>query len=310
MAGNAACGFGGKRRRHSYLIILAGVLCMAQLVSCGEKPRQPAKDARVSWAGVRSSSYGIKPFPKADEWISVAGEMEAKYPGSVGSYVWIVGTVSGNRTKYSCTLNFPLDEKIEGVNPFPVDQNEDFLDMCDRMGYAVWLQVEPGDCDLPALAAATMRRYKHHPSVRGFGVDVEWFHPAGTDGYGVAITDDLAAEIDRAVKGVDKRYNFFLKHWDADWMPPTYRSDIVFVNDSQGHYSLESMKEEFAAWTEAFHPNPVMFQIGYEADEDLWKTLDDPARDLGEFLSGGLPIGQKIGIIWVDFTLRKVSSSL
>lgn len=270
----------------------------------------PKAGARVQYAGLRCSTYGIKPYPSVATWDAYAAKMEELYPGSVGSYVWIVGYVTGNGAKRTCTINYPLSKVVEGVNQFPVDGNEAFLKMADEKGYAVWLQVEPGDCDLAALAEETMKLYAKHPSVRGFGVDVEWYKPHGTDGFGVAITDELAADIDRRIKAVDKRFNFFLKHWDEDWMPPTYRSDIVFVNDSQYHGDLDSMKKEFADWSARFHPNPVMFQIGYQSDDKLWKTFPNPAKDLGDFLAADIPVDQSVGIVWVDFTLRSVMEGL
>lgn len=289
-------------------LILGGII-LASMASCGPTARVPGRDAPVSWAGMRASSYGISPFPEGKTWISWAGRVEALYPGSVGTFVWIVGNVTGNGPKRFCTLNFPLDRRVEGVRDFPLDQNEDFLSMCDRAGYAVWLQVEPGDSDLPALAEAVMERYRSHPSVRGFGVDVEWYRPAGTGGAGQPLGDDLARELDRRVKAVDRRFSVFLKHWDAAWLPPTYRSDLIFVNDSQGHESLSSMKGEFASWAARFYPNPVMFQIGYPADQRLWGGFSDPVRELGNYLVAGLRPGQEIGIVWVDFTLRSVMES-
>lgn len=277
---------------------------LGALSSCGPLARQPNPEAQIQYAGLRSSTYGIKPFPSIASWDTYARKMASNYPGSVGAYVWIVGYVSGNGAKKTCTINFPLNKPVEGVNQFPLDENEAFLTMADEKGYAVWLQVEPGDCDLPALAEETMRRYAHHPSVRGFGVDVEWYQPTGTNGYGVAISDSLARDIDQRVKAVDKRLNFFLKHWDAAWMPPSYRSDIIFVNDSQFHDNLDTMNKEFTDWSAAFYPNMVMFQIGYDSDQDLWSSFKDPLKDLGLHVSSEVPAEQKIGVIWVDFTLR------
>ncbi len=289
-------------------IFMFFTLFLATMLSCKQSNtvRSPAKDATVEWAGLRSSTYGIKPFPSNDEWESYVQEMETFYPGSVGTFVWIVGYVTGNGKNRTCTLNFPLDTSIDGVVTFPIDENEEFLTQCDAKGYAVWLQVEPGNCDIASLAEAVMKRYAHHPSVRGFGIDVEWYYPHNTDGYGIPITDELAQQIDTGIKKIDKRFNFFLKHWDATWMPPHYRSDIIFVNDSQGHFSLSSMKQEFDSWAKAFYPNTIMYQIGYESDKDLWKVYEKPPLDLGTYLLTDLPAKQEAGIIWVDFTLRSV----
>ncbi|MCD1654042.1 hypothetical protein K7J14_04930 [Treponema zuelzerae] len=288
-------------------LVFLGFLCAFSGSQIRDRARMPESGARVHFAGLRASNYGIKPFPDNELWDLYAAEMEELYPGSVGSFVWIAGTVTGTPSNRICTVNYPLGNKAAGVNDFPVDMNADFLELCDRRGYAVWIQVEPGDtADLAALAEETMKLYKHHPSVRGFGVDVEWYKSAGTDGWGTAITDDLAKDIDRRIKKVDKRFSLFLKHWDPAWMPPTYRSDIIFVNDSQYNGSLEAMKETFDAWSRHFYPNPVMYQIGYESDEHYWGALENPLKDLGMHLAAGLPDDQSLSIIWVDFTLRKM----
>ena len=263
------------------------------------------KTAKVTWAGCRCSTYGIKPFPSAEEWDTYVTRMASEYEGSIPTFVWIVGYVSGNGDVQSCTINFPIEEKIQGVVTFPYDENEDFLTMCDEKGYSVWLQVEPGDCDVVSLAKATMERYKNHKSVKGFGVDVEWHKTYDTEGYGTKITDELAQQLDEAIKSVDPRFTLFLKHWDINWMPDEYRSDIIFVNDSQQFKSLEAMKKLFDGWARWFYPNAVLFQIGYEADYNLWRKLDNPKKDLGDYLAEDIPDDQHVGIIWVDFTLKQ-----
>lgn len=236
--------------------------------------------------------------------------MEALYPGSVGTFVWIVGSVNGSPGNQNCLLNFPLGEAVPGAVGFPLDENEAFLRLADERGYDVWLQVEPGDADLVALAGATMKRYRSHPSVKGFGVDVEWYRTKDTDGRGTRVSDALAQGLVDRVRSINPNYGVFLKHWDPLWMPPTARDGLVFVDDSQGHESLESMRAEFQAWATAFRPSPVLFQIGYESDQDLWGSYPNPVQDLGNFLTEGLPAGQSVGIVWVDFTLRGVMGDL
>ncbi|MBO4704316.1 MAG: hypothetical protein J5647_01115 [Spirochaetaceae bacterium] len=287
------------------VVIVVGVVVLLVFNNTG-KPVLPPKTVPVAYAGVRCSTYGIDPFPSVSEWDKYAEHMQSGFEGSSGSYVWIVGYVEGNGVKKQCVLNFPIDTKIEYVTDFPMDMNEEFLTMADEKGYSVWLQVEPGDADIVELAGAVMRHYKNHKSVKGFGIDVEWYHPWGTDGYGVPLTDEIAEQIDKKIKKIDKRFNYFVKHWDEEWLPPTYRSDMIFVNDSQGHRSLQSMKHEFDSWAEHFAPNPVMYQIGYPADKRIWSTFDKPEYELGEYLAKGAGENQNVGIIWVDFSLREV----
>lgn len=301
--------------RNKVVVVLLTLLLLFGAVSCKKGEKEPEVDygpsiplektAPVTWAGCRSSSYGIKPFPNIEEWDTYVSRMASEYEGSIPTFVWIVGEVSGNGDVQSCILNFPLEEKINLVSDFPYDSNEDFLKLCDEKGYSVWLQVEPGDCDIVALAKATMEHYKNHKSVKGFGVDVEWYKTYNTDGYGTAIDDEMAQRLDEAVKSVDPRFTVFLKHWDSRWMPKTYRSDIVFINDSQQFSSLESMQNFFEGWADLFYPNPVMFQIGYEADQRVWRKLDNPKKDLGDALVQNVSEDQHVGIIWVDFTLKQ-----
>ncbi len=300
------------------LAVLCALACVALGIAAfallrgearGVPVRKPARGSPVAYAGLRASTYGIVPFPEIAEWDSYARSMEEAFPGSVGSFVWIVGNVNGNAGRQSCTLNFPLERPIPLASGFPVDGNEAFLELCDRRGYSVWLQVEPGDSDPVALCRAVLERYRGHPSVRGFGLDVEWYGTAGTDGWGTAIGDGLARRLVKAARSVDRRYEVFLKHWDADWMPPTEREGIVFVNDSQGHESLDSMKAEFAAWSRRFAPSPVAFQIGYGADRRIWGAMADPVSELGLALAEGAAPGQEVSVVWVDFTLRPVMAA-
>lgn len=293
--------------RRSLAAVLTAVLAITGcLGSPGGGARKPASSAPIAYGGLRASPYGIVPYPAVEEWDAYAQRMEAFFPGSVGSFVWILGTVNGNAGRQTCSLNFPLEGDIPMATDFPLDENEAFLALCDRRGYSVWLQVEPGDADPVELCRAVLLRYRDHPSVRGFGVDVEWYKTAGTDGWGTAVSDDLARRLVAAARSVRPRYEVFLKHWDPLWMPPSEREGLVFANDSQGHESLDSMRSEFSRWAAAFAPSPVIYQIGYEADRALWGGFPDPVRDLGSLLARDLPAGQELSVVWVDFTLRSV----
>ena len=296
------------------LVILGGAALMAGIISCcTNAPNSTATGEHIAtkgdveWAGCRSSEYGIDPFPSASKWVSYVNKMSSYYEGSNGALIWIVGTVS--EKDWTCRLNFPGKSSSQDIHFSDKDENEVALTAFDKAGFSVWLQVEPGNCDLEELAQLVMNRYKSHPCVKGFGVDVEWHKPANTRGYGTKLSDSDAQKVDEAVKQINPNYSVFVKHWDSRWLPKTYRSDMIFVNDSQQFSSLEQMQEDFQDWANNYAPNGVMFQIGYEADEWLWgkKTFSNPARDLGAYLIEGLEQnGQKRGIIWVDFTLTDV----
>ena len=304
------------------LVILGGAALMAGIISCctnapNSTGEYIAAKGDVEWAGCRSSEYGIDPFPTASKWVSYVNKMSGYYEGSNGALIWIVGTIredKNNKKKNYCKLNFPqpstdLDTTDIIFSHDDEDENEEALTAFDKAGFSVWLQIEPGDADLVTLATIVMNKYKSHPCVKGFGIDVEWLQPAGTRGYGTKLSDSYAKKVDEAVKKINPDYSVFVKHWDSRWLPPTYRSDMIFVNDSQQFGSLEEMQEDFQDWANHYAPNGVMFQIGYEADKALWGTnvFKNPAGNLGAYLIEGLEQnGQKRGIIWVDFTLTDV----
>ena len=88
-------------------------------------------------------------------------------------------------------------------------------------------------------------------------------------------------------------------------MPPTYRGDIIFVDDSQMLQNFEAMLDEFVNyWSGYFEPNMVFFQIGYNSDKPWWNILDDPPLDIGDAIAQN--ISQDCGVFWVDFTLEDV----
>jgi hypothetical protein len=278
-------------------------------VSCARPPAGPAPTVaappaapRVVLAGVRSSAYGIKPFPEPAEWIKAITTMADHYPGSSPVAVWIVGRFNRPRT---CRLEFP-----GGGRAFPdvlfedVDKHERYLEAFDRAGIKVFLQVEPAHADMKTLIDLVLGRYGKHRSVVGFGVDVEWYREADRPEWGVPVDDPTGRRWEACVKAHDPSYRLFIKHWDQRWLCPAYRGDIVFVDDSQIVESAERLVREFEAWGKSFYPNTVMFQIGYPSDRPWWSQMPVPPKSLGQAIAA--VIEQECGIIWVDFTLREV----
>jgi hypothetical protein len=232
-------------------------------------------------------------------WVSVGERMAAAFPGSRPQAIWIVGDFAGKGT----ILRFPGTYSEPDVNYSLKDANEDALTLFDEAGLDVWLQVEPGDADVASLIHIVMGRYGHHPSVIGFGVDVEWFRSDGTP-EGEPITDELAAEWVSAIRARDPADRLFLKHWEQAMMPPTVRDGILFVDDSQQFRSLDAMVDEFADWAAAFAPAPSAFQYGYPADKDWWSELDDPPADIGRAILAAAPTTE--ALYWVDFTVLEL----
>jgi hypothetical protein len=279
---------------------------------CAEKPAEkvvppqapPVGPAKVVYAGVRSSKYGLKPFPEPAAWEKAIGAMTAYFPGSTPCGIWIVGTMA--KTPRFAHLEFPSDGKsFPNVEFEEADKHERYLSEFDRAGIKVFLQVEPANADIGTLIDLVLGRYKHHRSVIGFGVDVEWNKTADHPETGMAVDDATARAWEGKVKSHNPAYRLFLKHWDKKWMPPTYRGDIVFVDDSQIFPDMEPMIKEFSeSWAPAFYPNLVVFQIGYNTDKPWWSKLADPPKTIGDAIRKR--VRQEMGIIWVDFSLREV----
>ena len=256
-------------------------------------------------AGFRSSrilsNYPNRQFPSPDYWISAAQRMSGKFSGSAPAGIWIVSLYQSNGVTQ---MNFPGDG---GLYPFiqfiSSDQNEAFLSQFDSVGISVWLQVEPGAASMDTLISLVLGRYKKHVCVKGFGVDVEWYN-TNTSAGGRKLTDNEARAWEAKVKSIDSSYTLFLKHYAPSWMPPSYRGNILFVDDSQDFPSLNSMVSEFKAWGGRFAPNSVAFQFGYPIDTTWWRQYADPASSIGNALRSAVP--NCSGLFWVDFTIMTV----
>ncbi len=257
----------------------------------------------VKYAGVRSSRYGIRPFPGPEGWQSALEKMKTRFEGSDACAIWIVGTMRGKRT---CGLEFPLEgEPDSNIVFLDYDKHEPYLQHFDTTGVRVFLQVEPANADMFRLIDLVLNRYKHHKCVAGFGVDVEWYREADNPDWSVKVSDELAELWEQRVKSINPAYRLFLKHWDRDWMPPSYRGDLIFVDDSQGMKNFNGMMDEFVKyWADYFKPNMVFFQYGYRRDRSWWEKLDFPPGEIGSAVAQN--ISQDCGVFWVDFTLRDV----
>jgi hypothetical protein len=87
-------------------------------------------------------------------------------------------------------------------------------------------------------------------------------------------------------------------------MPPSYRGDIFFIDDSQQFPSIDEMVTEFSAWGAEFAPNPVGFQFGYESDRAWWSQYPDPAKTVGNAILAN--VANAKGLFWVDFAIATV----
>lgn len=262
--------------------------------------------AHVLYAGVRSSIYGVRPFPEPAIWEAKIRCMADAFPGSTPTAIWIVGTTDEDVD--GVHLEFPSDGNTYPHITFAdTDRHEEYLAYFDAHGIRVFLQVEPGHADVATVIDLVLRRYGHHPAVLGFGVDVEWYQNV-TDGQeGTPVSDALAEAWENQVKAHQAEYELFLKHWDVAFMPPTYRGSIIFVDDSQGFGSLDAFLREMGDWAETFYPNPVMFQYGYPSDQPWWGQMNSPPQTVGDALAQQTE--QACGVFWVDFSLYTISLS-
>jgi hypothetical protein len=284
----AAGGFG--------VVMAVAVACTTQTTSPSPLPSLPPLELG---AGFRYSTYGPSIDPGPPYWLRVGREMASRFDGARPQAIWIVSTFTGVGTKFT----FPGVSEDPTIHFSMEDNNEAALDLFDAEGVDVWLQVEPGAAPMEEVIDIVMDRYGSHRSVIGFGVDVEWFESGG-DPEGVPVTDAQARAWLAAIRAHDPDDRLFLKHWEIDWMPPTERDGIVFINDSQGHASFDAMMADFSAWGEAFAPAQVGYQYGYTADQGWWGEMADPSREIGQGILDRVP--NAVGLYWVDFTVLEV----
>ncbi len=288
------------------LLLLTVVFLLGAPLHVGTIPAARA-GGRIEFAGARSSAYGIRPFPTAEGWGKALQTMSGYFPGSSPVGIWIVGRLHGASTGISLEFPHPGDGMDYGplYNFADADKHEPYLSFFDANGIKVFLQIEPGFADVEKCIDLVLRQYKHHPCVLGWGIDVEWFKNAKTGMDNAAATDDLVKAWDARVKSYNPKYRIFLKHFRTADLPPTYRGDVVFVNDSQQFTGLDSFLKEYKEFADFFYPNTVLYQIGYRADKKWWGALETPIpKTLGEKLAA--ITRQECGIVWVDFSLRDV----
>lgn len=255
-------------------------------------------------AAYKTSKYPDYQFPSADYWTTTGKAMAAKFIGADAAAIWIVSLYLDNGYTQ---VGFPsIGKRLPYISFAPADYSEEHLSHFDSTGVKVWLQIEPGAANVETLIDLVLERYGHHPCVVGLGIDVEWYH-VHTHTHGRKVTDIEARLWAQRVQSHNSAYRLFLKHYAEAWMPPLYRGNVLFVDDSQQFYSLSAMINEFRMWGEKFHPNQVAFQFGYPADKPWWGELKDPAATVGNALLAKIP--NAYGLFWVDFTIAQIFPS-
>lgn len=239
---------------------------------------------KESYVGFRSNGED-----SVDYWVSVANRYTALIPGTVPVGQWILPEAK------AMTFDSTTDSMLTAL---------------DNAGVKVFLQPgedvkgigDPYEYSIDDLIDGTLQNYGHHSSVIGFGIDIEmrvneWFEV-------IPITDIEATRWVNKIQGYDSDYKLFLKHFSQWVMPPTVRSGIIFIDDSQGFDSLASMVDEFKRWGSSFSQADVGFGVGYLADEWWWSQLANPPRDIAQALFQNIPNAK--WVYWVNFSVHDV----
>jgi len=296
------------RRLHYAISFYLAFLLQQNLLARGKSGNSSTTSSPSLVAGFRAayktSKYPDFQFPSADYWTTTGKAMAAKFDGANAAAIWIVSLYLDNG---NTQLGFPaIGKRLPYISFAPADYSEAHLSHFDSTGVKVWLQIEPGAANIETLIDLVLDRYGHHPCVVGLGIDVEWYH-AHVHTHGRKVTDIEARCWEQRIQSYNPAYRLFLKHYAQAWMPPLFRGNILFVDDSQQFYSLSAMINEFRMWGERFYPNQVAFQFGYPADEPWWGELKDPAATVGKALLAEIP--NAFGLFWVDFTLSQIFPS-
>ncbi|MDR0304250.1 MAG: hypothetical protein LBH98_05725 [Chitinispirillales bacterium] len=280
----------------------------------------PTVKGGVKFAGIRSSYYGFADstgkwetsnFPTPEEAATVMKNISKKFDDAVPSAVWIVGGIHGKE----CRLEF---EQTQTNDPYIKFANQDkhtpYLNKFDEIGAKVYLQIEAGRANMKELIRLVLDKYSHHPSVAGFGIDVEWYPSDGdTNGPDEEVdeklnTNDLI-EFEALVKSYNPDYKIFVKHYNAAYVGGKPVGDVVYINDSYGFSGVNAFASEFANWANMFYPNEVGFQIGYAGDGNTdyawWSKLENPMEEMVKAINKKMKNkDQVINVYWVDFTIR------
>jgi len=274
-------------------------------------PQKQELSSNVKMAGWWLSQYGTNNQDGQNQtntnyWISVAQKMSQKFPGSKPGGILVIGYIEGANSATKTSLPFPKPSgTYPNVNFSSIDTIEPLLAAYDKAGLEVYLQVESADADVPMLMDLIMKRYKHHPSVIGFGVDVEWYHQSKYPGYGKPLTDDEVIKWANQVKTYNPNYSLTLTHWDATYLSNARPNNVLFLTDSEHIGSLGAAIGNYTSWVDHFAPSQVGFHLGYPSDMDWWSELTDPASSIINPVIEARPNANIGGVYWVHFSVTK-----
>ena len=254
------------------------------------------------YVGVRGNFDPRYPqFNSPDYWADTAIRLSENVPDSKPCLLWIVGLAADD--KQSCVMAYPSRNRMRNAQFKDADVTERCLELFDRKGLSVWLQVEPAEANVNDLIRSVLSRYSRHSCVKGFAVDLEWYQYR-TWIYGKPLSDDDARDWLSTIREYQPSYTLVLKHWLPTRLPPNAREGIYFLTDSQHFDGFQHQQDEFQKWGKNFSPSSVGYQIGYQEDEDWWKKLPNPFLAIAKPLLQNIPNAKMV--LWVNFTIRRL----
>ena len=294
-----------------------GIGCQSEYGTCNSKDDKGDKgndnfepgEGKVEWAGFRFSQSGVQKnydqIPDGQSWVGFVNKFKRHFNSDAKpTVIVLISSIRDDKVNY---FLFPAPKGYSETSTIKFNSKDIFekiLTVFDEEGMNVWLQVDPGKNDLVKLAEITFKQYGHHSCVKGFGVDLEWWkNYEEEEGHGSKIPDKDAEALVKYVRSINSKYTVFTKHWEAKYMPDTYRDGMIFIDDSQGLHSISNAQKEFKKFAEAFKDNPVFFQIGYNADKDLWQKR--PTEFAKELIDEITKVNKHVGMIWVDFSMKE-----
>lgn len=293
------------------------------LVSCDDGDRRTGRGGKAidtlplfsgALAGSRVSSYGfggVDSVPSPDQLAEIYMNMAEACSNATASAIWIVTGVQ--ESDGTCIVEFlpPDGYANDNMTFWRGDWHTPYLEKFDEIGAKIFLQVESGQANVEELISLVLDKYGHHSCVVGFGVDVEWYLSDGRANYksayeptvDIPVTDSAVILWDSLIKEYNRKYRLFLKHWQPQQCGSGAISDVIYINDSQGHEKLGDLLNFYKNWSDYFTPNALGFQYGYARDSSWWKEYDDPFVTIADSIALTFP-ERELHYFWVDFTLN------
>jgi hypothetical protein len=236
-----------------------------------------------------------------DAWANFVYNINNKYPASRPWIHWGLGNWREDGGSFTALS----DEK-----------NNEYIAHLNSVGVDVYLEARNCGSNGVDYLDAMMKKFGHHPNVKGFGFDLEYYK-GGCGGNGAAVSDADAQALDEKLKSFNPNHRLFFKHWLTANMPPTYRGkgDMIFVSTSS-ESPIPSLVTGHSSFANAFATGAkankgIAFQMGYPHDYPSgnhpfggnyagWGELENPVKNWGDQLLAKITsTTQELGIVWV-----------